>query len=92
MKKQITIQEQSERLKKAVGILNLISTCCCCAMATVVLLNTFTTHAEWLGVLYLVLTIVLAVVGVFCALSCIILSAKLRKLKKQKDNEVEDSK
>ena len=90
MKKQITIQEQSERFRKAVSILNLISTCCCCAVSTVVLLNTFTTHAEWLGVLYLVLTIVLAVVGVFCALSCIILSTKLRKLKKQKINEDKD--
>lgn len=89
MKKQITIQEQSERFWKAVGILNLISTCCC-AMSTVVLLNTFTTHPEWLGVLYLVLTIVLAVVGVFCAVSCIVLSAKLRKLKKQKVNEDKD--
>lgn len=90
MKKQITMQEKSERFRKAVGIFNLISTCCCCAMSTVVLLNTFTTHPEWLGLLYLVLTIVLAVVGVFCALSCIILSTKLRKLKKQNVNEDKD--
>lgn len=90
MKKQITMQEKSERFRKAVGIFNLISTCCCCAMVTVVLLNAFTTHAEWLGVLYLVLAIVLAVVGVFCAVSCIVLSAKLRKLKMQKVNEDKD--
>ena len=90
MKKQMTIQEQSERFRKAVSILNLISICCCDAVSTVVLLNTFTTHPEWLGVLYLVLTIVLAVVVIFCALSCIILSAKLRKLKKQKGNEDKD--
>ena len=89
MKKQITIQEQSERFWKAVGILNLISTCCC-AMSTVVLLNTFTTHPEWLGVLYLVFAIILAAGTVFCALSCIILSAKLRKLKKQNVNEDKD--
>ena len=49
-KKQITIQEKSERFRKAVGIFNLISTCCS-AMITVVLLNAFTTHAEWLGFL-----------------------------------------
>lgn len=89
MKKQITIQEQSERFWKAVGILNLISTCCC-AMSTVVLLNTFTTHPEWLGVLYLVLAIILGAGTVFCAVSCIVLSAKLRKLKKQKVNEDKD--
>ena len=90
MKKQITIQEQSERFWKAVGIFNLISTCCCCAMVTVVLLNAFTNHAEWLGVLYLVFAIILAAGTVFCALSCIILSAKLRKLKKQNVNEDKD--
>ena len=90
MKKQITMQEKSERFWKAVGILNLISTCCCCAMVTVVLLNAFTTHAEWLGVLYLVLAIILGAGTVFCAVSCIVLSAKLRKLKKQKVNEDKD--
>ncbi len=83
------MQEKSERFRKAVGIFNLISTCCS-AMVTVVLLNAFTTYAEWLGVLYLVFAIILAAGTVFCALSCIILSTKLRKLKKQKMNEDKD--
>ena len=83
------MQEKSERFRKAVGIFNLISTCCS-AMVTVVLLNAFTTYAEWLGVLYLVFAIILAAGTVFCALSCIILSTKLRKLKKQNVNEDKD--
>lgn len=83
----LTPKNHSERFRKTIGRLNVISSGCCCAMVTIVLLNACTAPAEWLGALSLVSAIILAAGTLYCSISCMVLSVKLRKIKQQKDNE-----